>query len=36
MAQSAHIAFLLFLAACLGLVGLIVWPLLATVRGIGF
>jgi hypothetical protein len=36
MAQSAYIAFLLFLAACIGLVALIVWPLLATVHGIRF
>jgi hypothetical protein len=36
MAYRAHIAFLLFLAACIGLVGLVVWPLLATVHGIRF
>jgi hypothetical protein len=36
MVQSAHIAFLLFIAACLGLVGLVVWPLLATVHGLRF
>jgi hypothetical protein len=36
MAYRPHIAFLLFVVLGLALLGWSVWPLLATVRGIGF